>query len=115
MPQGDLRAAAKRIAAGGRKKPNPTARQVSRCARGADALSPSPSWRLRRSARLGRFFEMPSFVNRNAPAISHPPLLPETPYDAKVSALPVNRKLTRSAEETPPNRGSRPVKMLALP
>jgi hypothetical protein len=31
------------------------------------------------SARLGRFFKMPSFVNRNAPAISHPPLLPEAP------------------------------------
>jgi hypothetical protein len=52
---------------------------VSRCARGADALSPSPSWRLRRSARLGRFFEMPSRVNRYAPAISPPPLLPEAP------------------------------------
>jgi hypothetical protein len=51
---------------------------VSRLPEG-QPLSPSPNWRLRRSARLGRFFEMPSFVNRNAPAISHPPLLPEAP------------------------------------
>ena len=52
--------------------------EVSRTRR-ADALSPSPNWRLRRSARLGRFFEMPSRVNRYAPAITHPPSSREAP------------------------------------
>ena len=57
-------------------------RRADSASRVPEGQTPFPhpqAWRLRRSARLGRLFEMPSFVNRNAPAISHPPLLPETP------------------------------------
>src|SRR5271166_2511347 len=52
MPQDDLWAPAKRIAARRSEEAEPeVSRQVPR---GIDALSPSPNWRLRRSARLGR-------------------------------------------------------------
>ena len=74
-----LRAAAKRIAAGGRKKPNPRGRQLSRLPE-VQPLFPSPNWRLRRYARVGRFFrQMPSRLNRYAPAIGHRPFCHEAP------------------------------------
>ena len=80
MPQGDLRAAAKRIAAGGRKKPNPRGRQrLLLCPRGRRPF-PIPklaAQTLRTSGPLLRNAQLR--VNRNAPAISHPPLLPEAP------------------------------------
>ena len=61
-----------------KEEAEPEGRQLSRLPE-VQPLSPSPNWRLRRYARLGRFFEMPSRLNRYAPAISHPPLLPEAP------------------------------------
>jgi hypothetical protein len=59
-----------------KEEAEPEGRQLSRLPE-VQPLSPSPNWRLRRYAGLGRFFEMPSRLNRYAPAISHPPLLPE--------------------------------------
>ena len=48
------------------------------CPRGRRPF-PIPNLAAQTLRTSGPLLEMPSFVNRNAPAISHPPLLPEAP------------------------------------